>query len=105
MELCEVQVQPGGKGPQLSYNNYSDKTWLQNLILVLLYFVKQKVCLHLGFCSEPKAIDNAVRSVPDSQYKVGTTITYTCNKCYTGGGTSTCGCSREWSVVPQCSGE
>ena len=46
-----------------------------------------------GFCNEPKDIDNAVRSVPGTQYKAGTRITYTYDECYTGGGTSICQCN------------
>ena len=50
-------------------------------------------------------MDNAVRAVPNTQYEVGATITYTCNQCYTGGGTSTCQCNREWSPVEKCISE
>ena len=44
MELCEVQVQSGGKKPQL-YVNYSGKKWTKDFILELMYFVKHEVCL------------------------------------------------------------
>ena len=58
---------------------------------------------HSGFCNEPNDIDNAVRSVPSSQYKSGTRITYTCDECYSGGGTSICQCNDlQWSPVPNC---
>ena len=46
-------------------------------------------------------MDNAVKSVPP-QYEVGSTVTYTCDQCNTGGGTSTCECNREWSPVEEC---
>ena len=55
-----------------------------------------------GFCPEPKEMDNAVRTVPNTQYDVGTNVTYTCDECYTGGGTSTCQCNREWTPVEKC---
>ena len=54
-----------------------------------------------GFCPEPEEMDNAVKSVPP-QYEVGTRISYTCDQCYTGGGTSTCQCNKEWSPVQKC---
>ena len=57
-----------------------------------------------GFCPQPEEMDNAIKSVPP-QYEVGATITYTCDKCYTGGGTFTCQCNREWSPVEKCTSE
>ena len=65
-----------------------------------IWFLNMRHNYILGFCSEPQAIEHAVRSAPSSRYKIGTTITYTCDKCYTGGGTSTCQCSTDWSFVP-----
>ena len=55
--------------------------------------------LLVEFCPEPETIENAIRSVPKSPYKVGTNITYMCDRCYTGGGISTCQCNGEWSPV------
>ena len=54
-----------------------------------------------GICPEPEEMENAVKSVPP-QYEVGAKISYTCDQCYTGGGTSTCQCNREWSPVEKC---
>ena len=56
-----------------------------------------------GFCPEPE-IDFAKISVPDVYYEVGTNITYTFDRCYTGGGTSTCQCDRTWSPA-ECKSE
>ena len=47
-------------------------------------------------------MDNAARTVPDTQYEVGTNVTYTCDECYEGGGISTCQCDGEWTPVPEC---
>ena len=75
-------------------------------ILPMFFFVRDReiaVFSILGSCPEPEEMDNAVRSVPDThQYIVGTNITYTCDQCYTGGGTSTCQCNTEWSPVLAC---
>ena len=61
--------------------------------------------MNFEFCNEPKDLDNAVRSVPNTEYKPGAAIRYTCDKCYTGGGISTCQqCNGEWSLVPPCKG-
>ena len=46
-----------------------------------------------------------MRTVPDTQYEVGTNVAYTCDECYIGGGTSTCECDRHWSPVRECISE
>ena len=58
-----------------------------------------------GLCPEPEEMDNAVRTVPNTQYYEGINVTYTCDQCYTGGDTSTCQCNREWSPVQKCISE
>ena len=59
----------------------------------------------LGYCPEPEHLDNAVRTVPNTQYEVGTNVTYKCDECHTGGGTSTCQCNRTWSHPLECASE
>ena len=49
-------------------------------------------------------MDNAVKSVP-RDYEVGTNIQYTCDQCYSGGGTSSCQCDRTWSPVQKCTSQ
>ena len=76
-----------------------------NLMQMFHEFLNNLYFLLQGFCPEPSGIDNAVRSAPSTQYEVGTNVTYTCDQCYTGGGTSTCECNRKWSPVEECSSE
>ena len=92
-------------------NGGSTRKHLNNFNKVLfLYFCHCAIFLQntllfsvSGYCPGPGTIENTEISAPYTQYVVGTNITFTCDECYTGGGTSTCQCNGEWSPVPECS--
>ena len=56
-------------------------------------------------CGDPGGIDNAVRGASSWPYTVGTAFAYTCESCYTGGGSITCQENGQWTQKPTCTGE
>ena len=57
-------------------------------------------------CQVPSVVPNSIRSRPQvTSFDQGDTVTYTCNPCFTGGGTITCLASGQWTQTTFCTGE
>ena len=56
-------------------------------------------------CPGPGGIAHAARSETHWPLSVGAKATYTCNPCYTGGGTITCQRNGQWTQKPTCTGK
>lgn len=58
----------------------------------------------MGTCNEPGGRPFSTRTGALFPYHVGDEVTYTCDSCYTGGGTITCLNNGRWSGDVACSG-
>ncbi len=56
-------------------------------------------------CPEPGGLSHAVRSGDVYPYEAGSTITYTCNDCYDGGGDIECQRNGFWTMKTDCTSE
>ena len=60
-------------------------------------------CVADGACGKPGIVPNSKRE--GDVFTVGSTITFTCNTGYTGGGTITCQNNTRWTTLPTCVGK
>lgn len=58
-----------------------------------------------ALCNDPGEVPNAVRSRAEGPYKLNYKVTYTCERCYAGGGRITCQSNGQWTDMPVCTGK